>query len=242
MGTPYNRSMKYGLRWPKRGSKPTVPADMGALVEDLERIGLKPKVASDAERARVYPDPQQGDEVFHMGRGHTERWYDLRTPANPGGAEPAGWHQVDYIDTQRGRLLNVYEIGWSGDGFRWPDKIKLLKEFKCPDQGVPYRVQVQASGEVFTEGGQRPGTSRFDLQAGVGGSYGSAQYDTIGASIEQGGNIFQQFVTLPTARSFTGETRVVLAAGRLASGNAPDGQWGEATPYLRSFIIVTHSA
>lgn len=60
---------------------------------DAIRTSTAPPVASDAARNALYPTPIQGNAVFRLDRGYTERYYgEYSSGGNPGGRTPADWY------------------------------------------------------------------------------------------------------------------------------------------------------
>lgn len=198
-----------------------------------------PAAADPAVLRTMFPVLKQGLLVNVLSVGEVWMYraaYNAST--NPGGMTPAGWYPVN----NKGRLLNVYEIGWPGEAFFWQDGIRLLKEFGIPPQGSPYRIQAQATGEVYVEDGAPGNAPRYDLQITAGGAYGTTQGEVIGYEVAQPGVKYQKVDMLPTAKVYSGELRVSLRAARLFGLPAPVGQRGYTTEYNRNFTISTWSA
>lgn len=79
-------------------------------------------VADAAARDALYPAPVQGDSVFRLDRGWSERYYGTyNATSNPGGAQAgAGWYPVEgilpwYTSWQTGGD-NIANATWEGTG------------------------------------------------------------------------------------------------------------------------------
>lgn len=60
---------------------------------DAVRGSTAPPVASEAARNALYPTPVQGNAVYRLDRGYTERYYsEYASSGNPGGRTPADWY------------------------------------------------------------------------------------------------------------------------------------------------------
>lgn len=72
-----------------------------AVAEGAQAMGnairgaTSPSVPSQAARTNLYPTPVQGNSVYRLDLGVTERYFsEYSATGNPGGATPAGWYAV----------------------------------------------------------------------------------------------------------------------------------------------------
>lgn len=95
----------YEIVYPDGASQVTpIQAPFAALASSVDTALLEvassipnQSVANAAARDALYPNPQQGNSVYRIDKGWTERYYNVyNASTNPGGTLLAGWHAIDF--------------------------------------------------------------------------------------------------------------------------------------------------